>query len=35
MIEILDLQASMHPAAVDGCGQWASGVVFEDWGRSS
>jgi aminoglycoside phosphotransferase (APT) family kinase protein len=31
MIEILDLQASMHPAAVDGWGQWAWGVVFEDW----
>jgi aminoglycoside phosphotransferase len=31
MIEILDLQASMFPGAVGGWGQWASGVVFEDW----
>jgi hypothetical protein len=31
MIEILDLQASLFPAAADGWGQWASGVVFEDW----
>jgi aminoglycoside phosphotransferase (APT) family kinase protein len=31
MIEILDLQASLFPAATGGWGQWASGVVFEDW----
>ncbi len=31
MIEILDLQASMFPAAAGGWGQWAWGVVFEDW----
>jgi len=31
MIEILDLQASLFPAAIGGWGQWASGVVFEDW----
>jgi aminoglycoside phosphotransferase (APT) family kinase protein len=31
MIEILDLQASLFPTAIGGWGQWASGVVFEDW----
>ena len=31
MTGILDLQASMFPAAIGGWGQWASGVVFEDW----
>jgi aminoglycoside phosphotransferase (APT) family kinase protein len=31
MIEILGLQASLFPGATGGWGQWASGVVFEDW----
>ena len=33
MIEILGLQVSLFPGAgaVGGWGQWASGVVFEDW----
>jgi aminoglycoside phosphotransferase (APT) family kinase protein len=31
IIEILDLQASLFPGATGGWGQWASGVVFEDW----
>ncbi len=31
LIEILDLQASLFPTAAGGWGQWASGVVFEDW----
>jgi hypothetical protein len=31
MIEILGLQALLFPGAVGGWGQWASGVVFEDW----
>jgi aminoglycoside phosphotransferase (APT) family kinase protein len=29
--EILDLQASLFPGATGGWGQWARGVVFEDW----
>ena len=28
---ILDLQAAMFPGAAGGWGQWAWGVVFEDW----
>ncbi len=31
MIEILEVQASLFPGATGGWGQWASGVVFEDW----
>jgi hypothetical protein len=31
MTHILDLQAAMFPGATDGWGQWAAGVVFEDW----
>ena len=31
MTGILDLQASLFPSATDGWGQWAAGVVFEDW----
>lgn len=31
MTRILDLQAAMFPGAGDGWGQWAAGVVFEDW----
>ena len=31
MIEILGLQASLFPGAVGGWGEWAWGVVFEDW----
>jgi aminoglycoside phosphotransferase (APT) family kinase protein len=31
MIEILGLQASLFPGAAGGWGQWACGVVFEDW----
>jgi aminoglycoside phosphotransferase (APT) family kinase protein len=31
LIEILELQASLFPGATGGWGQWASGVVFEDW----
>jgi aminoglycoside phosphotransferase (APT) family kinase protein len=31
MSEILDLQASLFPGAAPGWGQWAAGVVFEDW----
>ncbi|HLQ57805.1 MAG TPA: hypothetical protein VK162_26475 [Streptosporangiaceae bacterium] len=31
MTGILDLQASLFPGAAGGWGQWASGVVFEDW----
>ena len=31
MIQILGLQAAMFPGAADGWGQWAWGVVFEDW----
>jgi aminoglycoside phosphotransferase (APT) family kinase protein len=31
MIEILGLQVSLFPGATGGWGQWASGVVFEDW----
>src|SRR5258707_1179043 len=31
MIEILGLQASLFPSEPGGWGQWAAGVVFEDW----
>ena len=31
MIQILGLQAAMFPGAAGGWGQWAWGVVFEDW----
>jgi hypothetical protein len=31
MTRILDLQEAMFPGASDGWGQWAAGVVFEDW----
>jgi aminoglycoside phosphotransferase (APT) family kinase protein len=31
MTGILDLQASLFPGAASGWGQWAAGVVFEDW----
>jgi len=31
MIGILDLQASLFPGAEGGWGEWACGVVFEDW----
>jgi aminoglycoside phosphotransferase (APT) family kinase protein len=31
MIGILDLQASLFPGATPGWGQWAWGVVFDDW----
>ncbi len=31
MIQILGLQAGMFPGAAGGWGQWAWGVVFEDW----
>ena len=31
MIWILGLQEAMFPDATDGWGQWAAGVVFEDW----
>lgn len=31
MIEILGVQASLFPGAASGWGQWAWGVVFEDW----
>jgi hypothetical protein len=32
MTGILGLQEAMFPGATDGWGQWAAGVVFEDWG---
>ncbi len=31
MTRILGLQEAMFPGAADGWGQWAAGVVFEDW----
>jgi hypothetical protein len=31
MTRILGLQEAMFPGATDGWGQWAAGVVFEDW----
>ncbi len=31
MIEILGVQASLFPGAAGGWGEWAWGVVFEDW----
>jgi aminoglycoside phosphotransferase (APT) family kinase protein len=31
MTAILDLQAGLFPGAAGGWGQWAAGVVFEDW----
>jgi hypothetical protein len=31
MTGILGLQEAMFPGATDGWGQWAAGVVFEDW----
>jgi len=31
MIRILGLQEAMFPGAAGGWGQWAAGVVFEDW----
>jgi hypothetical protein len=31
MTRILGLQEAMFPGARDGWGQWAAGVVFEDW----
>jgi len=31
MIAILELQASLCPGASGGWGEWAGGVVFEDW----
>jgi hypothetical protein len=31
MTRILGLQEAMFPGASDGWGQWAAGVVFEDW----
>jgi aminoglycoside phosphotransferase (APT) family kinase protein len=31
MARILDLQETMFPGASGGWGQWAAGVVFEDW----
>ena len=31
MIQILGLQAAMFPGAAGGWGQWAWGVVFQDW----
>jgi hypothetical protein len=31
MVRILGLQEAMFPGARDGWGQWAAGVVFEDW----
>ena len=31
MTGILGLQEAMFPAAAGGWGQWAAGVVFEDW----
>ena len=31
MTGILGLQEAMFPGAAGGWGQWAAGVVFEDW----